>query len=76
MRPRTILGIINGNRGVGNELTLNQRGKIEGAVAVGANFTQAAQVVNYTRQSARKTVLLAPKRHDRYFKPRSERPKE
>jgi hypothetical protein len=33
MRPRTILGTIDGNRGVGNELTPNQRGKIEGAVA-------------------------------------------
>jgi hypothetical protein len=49
MRPRTILGTINGNRGVGNKLTLNQRGKIEGTVAVGANFIQAAQVVDYTR---------------------------
>jgi hypothetical protein len=49
MRPRTILGTIDGNRGVGNELTPNQRGKIEGAVAVGANFTQAVQVVDCTR---------------------------
>ena len=58
MRPRTILGIINGNRGFGNELTPNQRGKIEGVVAVGANFTQAVLVADYTRQSAQKTVLL------------------
>jgi hypothetical protein len=76
MRPRTILGTIDSNRGVGNELIPNQRGKIEGVVAVGANFTQATQVVDYIRQSARKTVLLIPKRHDRYSKPRSERPKE
>jgi hypothetical protein len=39
MRPRTILGIINGNRGVENKLTLNQRGKIEGVIAISANFT-------------------------------------
>jgi hypothetical protein len=76
MRPRTILGIINGNKGVGNKLTPNQRGKIEGVIAVGANFTQAAQMVDCTRQSARKTVLLTPKRHDGYSKPRSGRPKE
>jgi Transposase len=76
MRLRTILGTIDGNRGVGNKLTPNQRGKIEGAVAVGENFTQAVQVVDCTRQAARKTVLLALKRHDRYFKPRSGRSKE
>jgi hypothetical protein len=42
MRPRTILGTIDGNRGVNNELTPNQRGKIEGAVAIGASFARAA----------------------------------
>jgi hypothetical protein len=60
MRPRTILGAINGNRGVNNELTLNQRGKIEGAIAVDANFAQAAKVVNYNPKTARKTILLHP----------------
>jgi hypothetical protein len=76
MRPRTILGAIDGNRGVNNELTPNQRGKIEDAIAVGANFTQAAKVVNYDPETARKTILLAPKRHNRQLRSRPDRPPE
>jgi hypothetical protein len=62
MRPRIILDVINRNRGVNNELTSNQRGKIEDVIAVGANFAQAAKVVNYDPETARKTILLASKR--------------
>jgi hypothetical protein len=76
MRPRTILGTIDGNRGVGNELTPNQRGKIEGAIAVGANSAQAAKLVNCTSRGARKTISLAPERHNGISKPRSGRPQE
>jgi hypothetical protein len=74
MRPRTILGIINNNRGVGNELTPNQRGKIEGVIAVGANSAQAAKLVNYTPRYVRKTILLVLERYNGISKPRFERP--
>ena len=73
MRPRTILGTINGNRGVGNELTPNQRGKIEGAIAVSANSAQAVKLVNYTPRGARKTILLILERYNSISKPRSGR---
>jgi hypothetical protein len=76
MRPRTILGAIDGNRGVNNELTPNQRGKIEGAIAVGANFAQAAKVVNCDPETARKTILLAPKRQNGQSRSRPGRPPE
>jgi hypothetical protein len=76
MRPRTILGVIDGNRGVNNELTPNQRRKIEGVIAVGANFAQAAKVVNYDPETARKTILLAPKRQNRQSRSRPGRPAE
>ena len=42
MPPRTPLGIINGNRGYGHELTPNQRGKIEGAKLSGSTNKVAA----------------------------------
>jgi hypothetical protein len=74
MRPRTILGIIDGNRGVGNELTLNQRGKIKGVIAVGANSAQAVKLVNYIPRGTRKTISLAPERYNSISKPRSRRP--
>jgi hypothetical protein len=67
MRPRTILGTIDGNRGVGNELTPNQRGKIEGAIAVGANSAQAAKLVNCTPRGARKTVSLVSPSESRHL---------
>jgi hypothetical protein len=73
MRPRTILGTINGNRGVGNELTPNQRGKIKGIIAVGANSAQAAKLVNYIPRDARKTILLTLERYNSISKPRSGR---
>ena len=74
MRPRTILSIINSNRGVGNKLTLNQRGKIKGAIAVGANSAQAVKLVNYIPRGARKTILLTPERYNGILNPRSGRP--
>jgi hypothetical protein len=76
MRSRTILGIINGNRGVNNELTPNQRGKIEGAVAIGASFARAVTLVDCDPEIARKTILLAPERYNRISKSRSRRPQE
>jgi hypothetical protein len=65
MRPRTSLGIINGNRGVNNELTPNQRRKIEGAIAISASFARAVTLIHCDPETARKTILLAPKRHNR-----------
>jgi hypothetical protein len=76
MRPRTILDVINGNRGVNNELTPNQRGKIEGVITFGASFTQAAKVVNCDPETARKTILFAPKRQNRQSRSRPGRPPE
>jgi hypothetical protein len=68
MRPRTILGTIDGNRGVNNKLTSNQRRKIEDAITVGANFAQAAKVVNCDHETARKTILLASKRQNKQLR--------
>jgi hypothetical protein len=76
MRPRTILDIINKNRGVNNELTPNQCEKIEDVITVGANFAQAAKVVNYNPETARKTILLASKRQNKQLKSRPGRPLE
>jgi hypothetical protein len=73
MRLRTILSIINSNRGVGNKLTLNQRGKIEGIIAVGANSAQAVKLINYTPRCARKTISLILERYNSISKPRSRR---
>jgi hypothetical protein len=75
MAPRTVLGAIDGNRGYGCELTPNQRGKIEGAKAVGSSFKAAADLVNCTKEAARKTVLLSSERHDGQSKPRIGRSK-
>jgi hypothetical protein len=63
MRPRTILGIIDGNKGVGNKLTPNQRGKVEGIIAVGANSAEVIKLVIYTPRCARKTISLILKRY-------------
>jgi len=76
MPPRTPLGIIDGNRPYGHELTPNQRGKIEGAVAFGANYAAAGKLVDCTRHAARKTILLATERQDGHSKPRPGRPRE
>ena len=74
IRPRTILGIINRNRGVNNKLTPNRRGKIKGTVAIGASFTRAATLVDYDPEIARKTILLTPERYNKISKSRSGRP--
>jgi hypothetical protein len=52
MPPRTILGTIDGNRRIGNELSANQRGKIQGARLVGATLEAAGKVVNCDAQTA------------------------
>jgi hypothetical protein len=52
MRPRTILGTIDRNRRIGNELSANQRGKIQGARLVGATLEAAGKVVNCGARTA------------------------
>jgi hypothetical protein len=76
MPPRTILGIIDGNRGVRNELTPNQRGKIQGARQAGATFKVASEIGECTPSTAKTTIRRAPERHNGISKPRSGRPKE
>ena len=76
MAPRTILGTINGNRGVRNKLTPNQRGKIQGARQAGAIFKVASEISECAPLTAKTTIRRAPERHNRISKPRSERPKE
>jgi hypothetical protein len=74
MAPRTILGTIDGNRGVRNELTPNQRGKIEGARQAGATFKVASEIGECTPSTAKTTIRRVPERHNRISKPRSGRP--
>jgi Transposase len=76
MAPRTILGTIDGNRGVRKELTPNQRGKIEGARLAGATFKVASEIAECALSTAKTTIRRAPERHDGISKPRSGRPKE
>jgi hypothetical protein len=76
IRLRTILSIINSNKGVGNKLILNQRGKIEGIIAVDANSAQAIKLVNYIPRDTRKTISLTLERHNSILKPRFRRPQE
>jgi Transposase len=76
MRPRTILGAIDGNRGVRNELTPNQRGKIQGARLAGATFKVAAEIAECAPSSAKTTIRRALERHNGQSKPRSGRPLE
>ena len=73
MPPRTILDIINGNRRIGNELSANQRGKIQGAKLVGATLETAGKVVNCGARTAQTTIHRAPERLDGALKPRSGR---
>jgi hypothetical protein len=47
MPPRTILGIINRNRRIGNKLSANQRRKIQGARLVRVTLEAAGKVINY-----------------------------
>ena len=76
MAPRTILGVNNGNRGVRNELTPHQRGKIKGARLAGATFTVISEIGEYTLLITKTIVRRASKRHDGYSLPRSGRPRE
>jgi Transposase len=76
MAPRTILGIIDGNRGVRNKLTPNQRGKIQGARLAGAIFKVASEIGECAPSTAKTTIRRAPERHDGISKPRSGRPQE
>jgi DNA-directed RNA polymerase specialized sigma24 family protein len=64
MRPRTILGAINGNRGVRNELTPNQRGKIQGARLTGATFKVAAEIAEYAPSTVKTTIRRALERYN------------
>jgi hypothetical protein len=75
MPPRTILGTIDGNRRIGNELSANQRRKIQGARLVGVTLEAAGKVVNCGARTAQTTIHRAPERLDRASKPRSGRPK-
>ena len=68
MPPRTPLGIIDGNRRQGGELTPYQRGKIEGACNADSSFTSAGRQVKCHRNIVRTTVLLASERLDGYTK--------
>jgi len=74
MPPRTPLGIIDGNRRQGGELTPYQRGKIEGTCNVGSSFASTGRQVKYYRNTARTTVLLASERLDGHTKKRIGRP--
>src|SRR5438552_16176555 len=56
MPPRTPLTLIDGNRRFKEELTPNNRGKIEGAIAAGAIYAFAAENVNCAPSTARYTV--------------------
>ena len=73
MPPRTLLGIIDGNRQQGGELTPHQRGKIEGSRNAGSTFAFAAEQVKCHPTTARSTLRLAPERLDGYTKKRSGR---
>jgi hypothetical protein len=75
MPPRTPLGVIDGNRQPGAELTPYQRGKIEGSCEAGSTFAFAADLVKCDPRTARSTVLLAPERPDGRTKDRPGRPR-
>jgi hypothetical protein len=74
MRPRTILGAINGNRGVRNKLTPNQRGKIQDARLAGATFKVAAEIAEYAPSTVKTIIRRVLERHNRQTKLRSGRP--
>jgi hypothetical protein len=76
MALRTILSIIDGNRGVWKELTPNQRGKIKGARLAGATFKVASEIGEYALSTAKITIRRVPERHDGISKPWSKRSKE
>jgi hypothetical protein len=72
--PRTILGEISGNRGVGNELTPNARGQIQGSRKIGGSWGQIRDTLKIPKSTARNTVRLAAARVDGESRPRSGRP--
>jgi hypothetical protein len=74
MAPRIILGTINGNRGVRNKLTPNQRRKIKGARQAGATFKVASEIDECAPLTAKTIIRRALERHDKISKPRSGRP--
>jgi hypothetical protein len=74
MAPRTILGTINGNRGVRNKLTPNQRGKIKGARQAGAIFKVVSEIGECASLIAKITIRRASERYNGISKPRSSRP--
>ena len=65
MRPRTILGIIDGNRGVRNKLTPNQRGKIQGVRLTGASFKVVAKIAECALSTVKTIIRRALKRYNR-----------
>jgi hypothetical protein len=76
MRPRTILGAINGNRGVRNKLTPYQRGKIQGTRLAGATFKVAAEIAECAPSTAKTTIRRVLEYHNGQTKPLSGRPLE
>jgi hypothetical protein len=70
----TVLGTINGNRGAINELTPNQRGKIQGARQAGATFKVASEIGECAPLTAKIKIRRAPERYNEISKPRSDRP--
>jgi hypothetical protein len=53
MAPHTILGTIDGNRGVRKELTPNQRGKFKGARLAGTTFKVASEIAECALSTAK-----------------------
>jgi hypothetical protein len=74
MAPRTILRTIDGNRGARNELTPNQRGKIQGARQTGATFKVVSEIGECAPLTAKTIIRRALERYNRISKPRSDRP--
>jgi hypothetical protein len=74
MAPRTILGTINDNGGVRNELTPNKRGKFQGARQAGATFKVASEIGECAPLTVKIIIQRALKRHNGILKPRSDRP--
>ena len=73
MPPRTPLGIIDGNRRQGGELTPYQRGKIEDALNTGFTFAFAAEQTKYAESTAKSTLRLALERLDGHTKKGSDK---
>jgi hypothetical protein len=65
MAPRTILSIINSNRGIRNKLFPNQRGKIKDTRLTGTIFKIASEIGEYALLTIKIIIRRAPERHDR-----------